>query len=155
RVQGNRKADTAASQYDPHYHCEVQKKHGFIADVPRPGRSSAHRRVQSIVVREVLRSRKISSAALAQMLQEHHQIIVSDETVRQILHHAGLHGRAVNKKKRLDYAKKHVNWTPQQWNNVLLTDESKFNVGASDGRVYVWRRGGEEYHPDCPHSRVE
>ncbi|DAZ94468.1 TPA: hypothetical protein N0F65_003505 [Lagenidium giganteum] len=135
------------------------KKHGFIADLPRPGRPPlADRRPQSLVVREVLRSRKISSAALAQMLHEHHQITVSEETVRQILHHAGLHGRAarkksyisaVNKKKRLDYAKKHVNLTLEQWKNVHFTDESKFNVGASDGRVYVWRRASEEYLPDC------
>jgi len=34
----------------------------------------------------------------------------------------------VNKKKRLAWAKEKVNWTLEQWMNVIWSDESRFNV---------------------------
>ncbi|DBA01894.1 TPA: hypothetical protein N0F65_006042 [Lagenidium giganteum] len=58
--------------------------------------------VESIIVREVMHSRKASRAALLQTLHEHHHVIVSEKTVRQILHKAGLHGRAACKKPFID-----------------------------------------------------
>ena len=32
------------------------------------------------------------------------------------------------------------------WNNVLFTDENKFIIFGSDGRIAVWRRKNEENH---------
>ncbi len=32
---------------------------------------------------------------------------------------------------------------------MLFTDESKFNLHDSDGRVYVWRRPGEKFDANC------
>lgn len=58
-------------------------------------------------------------------------------------------------KKRLLWAKDKVNWTPEQWRNVIWSDESKFNVQGSDGRVRVIRKEGERYHPDMVKKTVK
>ncbi|GFW26886.1 transposable element Tcb1 transposase [Trichonephila clavipes] len=44
-----------------------------------------------------------------------------------------------NRRKRLDFAKSHVNLSDEFWNTVIFSDESKFNIFGSDGRQYVWR----------------
>lgn len=50
--------------------------------------------------------------------------------------------------KRLIWAKNKVNWTPEQWRSVVWSEESKFNVQGSDGRIRVIRKEGERYLPD-------
>ena len=50
------------------------------------------------------------------------------------------------RKKRLAWAKDKVNWTTEQWMNVVWSDESRFKVLGSDGRIRVIRQVGERYH---------
>ena len=57
--------------------------------------------------------------------------------------------RPINKKKRLAWAKKHRNWTSEEWKSVLWTDESKFEIFGSHRRVYVRRRKGERMSAAC------
>lgn len=78
----------------------------------------------------------------------------SDQTIRNILHKAGLrskrpaicsrltlaHGRA----RRL-FRQHHQNWTRELWSNVMFFDESRFSLFHTDGRVRLWRRPGERY----------
>ncbi|KAK6741449.1 hypothetical protein RB195_009357 [Necator americanus] len=45
------------------------------------------------------------------------------------------------------WAKEHISWTRQQWNKVLFSDESKFNVMGSDGTKYVRRPARKRFHP--------
>lgn len=59
-----------------------------------------------------------------------------------------------NRVKRLKWAKEHVGWTKEQWENVLWTDESPF-VLRWKGNVRVWRRVGERYHPECLQGTVK
>ena len=35
------------------------------------------------------------------------------------------------------------------WKNVVWSDESKFNVVGSDGKMMVWRTPGEAFYPKC------
>ena len=49
----------------------------------------------------------------------------------------------INKKKRLEFAKNHLDKPLDFWRSVLFTDESKFNIHESDGKVRVWRRVNE------------
>ena len=42
--------------------------------------------------------------------------------------------RLANKRKRLIWAKEHRHWTEEDWNKVLWTDESKFEVFGSHRR---------------------
>lgn len=48
-------------------------------------------------------------------------------------------------KRRLDWGKNKVEWTPHQWKNVIWSDLSKFNVEGSDGRVCVTKKEEEKY----------
>ena len=41
-----------------------------------------------------------------------------------------------NKKKRLAWAKKHLQWTLDRWKSVLWFDESKFEIFGSNRRVF-------------------
>ncbi|GFV79007.1 transposable element Tc1 transposase [Trichonephila clavipes] len=40
-------------------------------------------------------------------------------------------------------------WTPQQWQPVILSDESTFTLFQTIGRVYVWRTPKEKFAPEC------
>ncbi|KAF2885436.1 hypothetical protein ILUMI_20716 [Ignelater luminosus] len=52
------------------------------------------------------------------------------------------------KKARLIWAKKHLNWTNQQWDSIIWSDESRFEVCVGDSRKRVLRKPEETYHPD-------
>ena len=40
---------------------------------------------------------------------------------------------------RLQWADRHINWTRQDWRTVLFSDESRFALSNSDGRIRVYR----------------
>ena len=44
-----------------------------------------------------------------------------------------------NAKRRLEWGKAHRHWTLEQWKHILWSDESRFNIWQSDGRIWVWR----------------
>lgn len=48
-----------------------------------------------------------------------------------------------HRKRRMEFALKHQNWTLDDWKRVLWSDESKINRFGSDGRKYVWKKCGE------------
>jgi len=48
-----------------------------------------------------------------------------------------------NRKKRLQFARAHQNWTVEDWKNVARSDESQFLLRHSDGRVRIWRKQNE------------
>lgn len=43
-------------------------------------------------------------------------------------------------------AKTHIDWSREQWSQVIFTDESKFNRSDSDERSYVRQQIGEEFN---------
>ncbi|CEP16228.1 hypothetical protein, partial, partial [Parasitella parasitica] len=51
-------------------------------------------------------------------------------------------------KKRLAWAREKVNWTPEQWRSAIWSDESRFNVNGSDGRIRVIHKEGGRFSPD-------
>ncbi len=61
---------------------------------------------------------------------------------------------AKNRKRRLQFAQVHQNWTIEDWKNVAWSDESRFLLRHSDGRVRIWRKGHESMHPSCLVSMV-
>jgi hypothetical protein len=52
------------------------------------------------------------------------------------------------KQVRLVWATEHLNWKPEQWTNIIWTDECSFIIGGF-GRVYVTRRPGGKYYQSC------
>lgn len=83
---------------------------------------------------------------------------ISLTTVKRRLREKGMIGRIaakkpllrpINKKKRLEFAKQHANWTIEQWKSVLWSDESKFQIIGSNRRQYVRRKTGERVKEGC------
>ena len=138
------------------------KKHretGSIVDKPRSGRPKATtEREDRILVRKSLGDRRLTSPELRAKMEDDHGVHVSSRTVRSRLFSAGLRGCVAAKKpllrdptirKRLAFAREHRDWTIEQWNSVLWSDESSFQLFCGAKRAYVRRRVGEKYSPQC------
>ena len=54
---------------------------------------------------------------------------------------------------RLHWAREHLDWTEDQWMNVLWTDESWVQPGHHR-KIYVTRKAGEELDPTCIRERI-
>ncbi len=62
---------------------------------------------------------------------------------------------AKNRKRRLQFAQAHQNWKIEDWKNVTWSDESRFLLQHSDGRVRIWRKEHESMDPSCLVSTVQ
>ncbi|GFT82352.1 transposable element Tc1 transposase [Trichonephila clavipes] len=108
------------------------------------------------VIHQVKIDPKISAPKIAGSTSNTLGRSVSAETVRRVLRKAGYNGRVARKKpligkrnrvKRLKFAEEHI-LKPQQFSNeVIFSDESKFNIFGSDGRRMVSRKPNTSHHP--------
>ena len=110
-----------------------------------------------ILQRKVKTNRRKSAASVKAELESELQVIISESTVRRRLHEVGLYGcvalkkpyvNKINRRKHLEYAKNYREKPLGFWNKVLLSDESKFNLFGSDGKVMVWRSPKKEFGPE-------
>jgi len=60
-----------------------------------------------------------------------------------------------NRKKRLQLARAHQNWTVEDWNNVAWSYESRFLLRHSDGRARIWLEQNENMDPSCLVTTVQ
>ena len=87
---------------------------------------------------------------------------VSTRTVRWELHEMGFHGRAAAHKPKItmhnamvEWCKARHHWTLEEWKCVLFSDESRFTIWQSDGRMWVRGMPGERYQPQCLMATVK
>ena len=97
-----------------------------------------------------LRNRKLTAAQIRDQMnatQSSSSRHISRTTVKRRLRESGLHGQVAarkpllrrgNKQKRFVWAKKHKEWTLDQWKSVLWSDESKFEIFGSNRCVFVF-----------------
>ena len=125
----------------------------------RPGRpKKIQERDRRVLKREI---RKNRCTPMGNIHREFHMATgcsVSTKTMRNEAHALGYHGRAAvhkplvtkgNRAARLQWAKEHREWTVEDWKRVVWSDESRFTLFRSDGRVWVWRLPGERLMPEC------
>ncbi len=62
---------------------------------------------------------------------------------------------AKNRKQRLQFAQAHQNWTIEDWKNFAVSDESRFLLQHSDGKVRIWRKEHESMDPSWLVSTVQ
>ena len=111
-----------------------------------------------IIQHKIKTDRGKSLTSVKVELQTELNIIISETIIRRRAHEIGLYGRVARKKpylnkanrvKRLEYARTYREKPLVFWNNVIWSDESKFNLFGSDGKVMVWRSTKEELEPRC------
>ena len=109
------------------------------------------------------RNRRLNSRDITAQLNQCRKN-VSTYTVRRRLSEDGLCGRITGKKtrlrkqnnvKRLQWTKALKVWIIEQWNKVLWTDESKFEIFVLNKRFYVRRRIEEKAAISCIKTTVK
>lgn len=102
-------------------------------------------------IRELTQNRSKSAREVSKKLKVNFSVNVSDRTIRNALRKEGLKAQekkkkpklsAKNIKARLEFAKRHKDWTIQDWKRVIWSDETKINRFSSDGRSWSWIREG-------------
>lgn len=125
-----------------------------VADRPRSGRPRATTPAEDRLIRlRHLRNRFENASFTAQTMPQGRRI--SDQTVRNRLHDAGLWARrpyrgpvltARHRHTRLQWANQHRRWTVgNDWRRVWFSDESFFVLQRHDRRRRVYRRVHERY----------
>ncbi len=106
-------------------------------------------------------------ATVTQITPRYHQGMqntISEHTRRWTLKQMGYSSRrphrvpllsAKNRKRRLQFAQAHQNWTIVDWKNVVWFDESRFLLRYSDSRVRIWRKEHESMDTSCLVSTVQ
>ena len=132
---------------------------GSVRDRPRPGiRRVTTLRDDRVITLTHLRNRFLPATVTAR------QLGITAQTVRNRLRqqnvpirarrpYTGQIMRPHHKVARLAWAQRHLHWTRYQWNHVVFSDESRFNVSHADGRVRVYRRRNERFADCCIRER--
>ncbi|GFW48897.1 transposable element Tcb2 transposase [Trichonephila clavipes] len=88
---------------------------------------------------------------------------VSTQTVRNRHHGVGLYDRrpmvcvrltSRHRHDRRVYATEHVNWSRNEWSNVLSSGESRFSVHPNNRHIFIWRECGSRNNPASVHESV-
>ncbi|GFV66181.1 transposable element Tc1 transposase [Trichonephila clavipes] len=82
---------------------------------------------------------------------------ISRKTVARRLRGGGLYARRPvvcvpltrqHRTARLQWCREHHNWTEQDWECVLFSDESSFSLSSDCRRQLIWRESGTAYRPE-------
>ena len=135
------------------------KKTKCIANLAGRGRKRKTTvREDKVIQRKIKADRRKSASSVKHEIMQEIGITISSQTVRRRAHEAGLYGRIARKKpyvnktnrlKRLSYVKTYRDKEMSFWKHVLWSDESKYSLFGSDGKVIVWRTPKEEFDPKC------
>ncbi len=121
-------------------------------------------RGQRRMCRLVREDRKATVTQIATRYNQGVQNTISEGTTRQTLKQMGYSSRrphrvpllsAKNRKRRIQFIQDHQNLTIEDLKNVAWSDESRFLLQHSDGRVRIWCKEHESMDPSCLVSTVQ
>ncbi|XP_072380559.1 uncharacterized protein [Diabrotica undecimpunctata] len=108
-----------------------------VSDRPKSGKpritTNAQERFLTLTAR---RNPSMTAPAIRRQLQQAHNIVICDQTIRNRLHSANLFTRRPlfvpklaleQKRTRLEWANEHLQWHDNRWGNVLFSYETKNN----------------------------
>jgi transposase len=136
----------------------LHKSIGHILPLKSPGRPrKLSLRKERQIVRDFARRVKTSPAAVAlEIKKKETGMAISPDSIRRVLHRAGLHGRRKLRKPllsyrsritRLNFARVYFKKDLIFWDHVIFTDETPFQIFPSPGGQWTWRRPNEQYLP--------
>ncbi len=108
--------------------------------------------------------RKATETQITTRYNQGMQNTISEHTTRWTLKQMGSSSRrphrvpllsAKNRTRRLQFTQTHQHRTIEDWTNVVWSDESRFLLWHSDGRVRIWRKEHESMDPSCLVSTVQ
>lgn len=114
------------------------------------------KREDMLIIRMSKDDPRLNSVDIHREISTFNGIQISSKTVQRRLVSAGLNGRrpakkplisTKNRKARIDFAKRHLNWSIEDWKKVIFSDESKFLLFGSDGIRYIRRPEGKRFDP--------
>lgn len=146
----------------------IIKRYNTENRIQRKGRNAPNKIFNAYeerwIVRKIKENSKLSAPRLTQEVEKYLKKTVNPETVRRVLRKNGFYGRTArnkpyvnekNRKKRLKFAEEYIKEDFSFWKNVIYTDESKFNLFQSDGKINVWRKPREEFKIENLKSTVK
>ena len=110
------------------------------------------------LVRLFLSNRRLTNSDLCEEWRHSTGVKVSTSTIRKRLLRSGLRGCKAKKKPkvlekqrkaRIAWAKEHLNWTSEDWDKVIFSDESTFTIQNHAGSNFVRRRPQEAFSLQC------
>ncbi len=143
---------------------EWSEKEKISSEQQLCGRKRLDVRGQRRMGRLVRDDRKTTVTQITTRYNQGMQNTISERTTRLILKQMGYSSRrphrvpllsAKNRKRRLQFAQVHQNWTIEDWKNVAWSDESRFLLRHSDGRIRILREEHESMDPSCLVSMVQ
>jgi transposase len=135
------------------------KKRDTPLNKPRSGRppklSDRDKRQIVLHITKNHQSRRLSVQSIIQDLQLDIGITQLKCTLKNLGYYHRIARRRpflknIDRKRRLQFAKRHAHLTVEDWKAYIWTDEMSIKVGMQRStRDWVWRRDDEEFHPDC------
>ncbi|GFS16353.1 transposable element Tc1 transposase [Elysia marginata] len=132
-----------------------QRRHvkDTVSDRPRSGRPRCTtQRQDRDLVRNHMDNRFLSASVSSRQTRGRNNQPISANLIRRRLSTSGLRARRPyigpiltqrHRHQRKLWAQEHAAWDRIQWRSVVFSDESRFCIDHTDGRVGVWRRSGE------------
>ncbi|GFW14276.1 transposable element Tcb2 transposase [Trichonephila clavipes] len=114
------------------------------------------RREDCRIVRNALVQPTASSSTIQAYVAPSLGAPVSSRTLRRRLSEGHLGSRRplrvlpltpTHRRLRLKWCRARGNWTAEEWNQIVFSDEFRFNLSSDDHRVCVWRPRGERLNP--------
>ncbi|KAG1534651.1 hypothetical protein G6F49_013324 [Rhizopus delemar] len=144
---------------------KIRLELGLPARIDKGGRPKAlTKREQQHLVRAVTVDGLENAVQAQQSLEQNLGKSVSVDTVRRALRDAGLVSfvrpkkpliNERNRKRRLKRACQHIDWTVNDWINVIWSDKAKVNCFESDGMFYVWKEPGKPLKKHQVHETMK
>jgi transposase len=125
------------------------KKFNFKSTL-KPGRHKIlSERDVNYCVNQISTGKSKTLVQVSKNLEQRFKVKASTDTISRVLKEKGLKSGEKKKKPmlskknikaRLDFAKSHKDWTSDDWERVIFSDETKINRFNSDGRSWCWTR---------------
>ena len=146
------------------YVIKQYRDEGMVSTASRSGRPPL---LSEQDERQLVRTaRKNRQATLSEITEEFNKsltVSASSRTIQRNLHIQGYYGcfakkkplvSEVNRKKRRFWSLARKNWV-EQWNEVIFSDESRFEIFDNDSHKWVWRRVDEKFRKECLQPTVQ